>query len=91
LEKREIPLSYQESNHDYPADHPAALTPYRIGYPGSSSSPPPLLLLGVANVYGTQELLGSCTEYSIHKSDRTSSLRTRSVAVVYAAHEFSSS
>jgi len=38
LEKREILLSYQESNHDYPADHPAALTSYRIGYPGSSST-----------------------------------------------------
>lgn len=24
LEKREILLSYQESNHGYPADHPAA-------------------------------------------------------------------
>jgi len=45
----------------------------------------------VTDVYGTQELLGSCTEYSIHKFDLRSSLRTRSVAVVYETHEFSSS
>jgi hypothetical protein len=97
LEKREIPHSYQESNHDYPADHPAALIPYRIGYPwssstsSSSSSSSLLLLLGVIGVYGTLVLLGSCTEHRTHKFERTRSLRTRSVAVVYEPHEFSSS
>jgi len=49
------------------------------------------LLFGVTEMYGTQERLGSCIEYSIHKFERTSSLRTRSVIVVYEAHEFSSS
>jgi hypothetical protein len=45
----------------------------------------------LSDVYGTQELLGSCSEHCIHKFERTRSKLTRSVAVVYEAHEFSSS
>jgi hypothetical protein len=43
------------------------------------------------DLYGTQKLLGSYTEYITHKFERARSLRTSSVAVVYETHEFSSS
>jgi len=42
----------------------------------------------LTDVYGTQELLGSCNDYRIHKFERTHSQRTRSVAVVYEAHAY---